>query len=334
MKDYYKILGVAEEASKKEIRAHWIELTKRYHPDLAKTKEADRKIREINEAYEILGNDSTRIEYDFKRDLKRSAIKSAHSRKERRMHPRKIMLPLGILALFLIVGVIIFGWVHITLPLKSEVYDEGGRVSEEETAAQIPSAKIKPNVIEEKEVIPRGSKKIVLVSPQPPKKISPKSEVAVKAGEEVTLHLGPPPPLAKEEEVKQFFSNYIDRYNQKDIDGFLSFFSFKAIQNQKDELRGIRKIYSKFFGESRELRYQLEGMETEIYQNAVEVKARFRVDQVLRREEEKKVWTGTIRWVLGREDGVLKIVSVDYQNDKTPLSEKGEPEEKRKNEDD
>lgn len=124
--------------------------------------------------------------------------------------------------------------------------------------------------------------------------------------------------LAKEEDVKQFFSNYIDRYNQKDISGFLSFFSSKAVQNQKDGFAGIRTIYTKFFDQSRQLRYQLEGMKTEIHQNVVDVKARFRVDQMLKKSEEEKVWIGTIRWVLDREDGVLKIISLDYQNDKTP----------------
>jgi len=128
----------------------------------------------------------------------------------------------------------------------------------------------------------------------------------------------PPPLLAKEEEVKQFFSNYIDRYHQKDIGGFLSFFSSKAVQNQKDGLEGIRSIYTKFFDESRELRYQVEDMRTEIYQNRVEVKARFRVDQTLKKPKMEKVWSGNIRWVLGREDGVLKILSLDYQNEKSP----------------
>ena len=50
MKDYYKILGVDEEASDVEIRDRWLELAKRYHPDLGKTKEGDEKIKEINEA--------------------------------------------------------------------------------------------------------------------------------------------------------------------------------------------------------------------------------------------------------------------------------------------
>jgi hypothetical protein len=127
-----------------------------------------------------------------------------------------------------------------------------------------------------------------------------------------------PPLLAKEEEVKRFFSNYIDRYTRKDIDGFLSFFSSKAVQNQKDGFKEIRNIYAKFFNQSQELRYHLEGMKAEVYQNAVEVKARFRVDQKLKESGEEKVWKGSIRWVLVNEDGNLKISSLDYQNEKSP----------------
>jgi hypothetical protein len=135
------------------------------------------------------------------------------------------------------------------------------------------------------------------------------------------------PSLANEEEVKQFFSDYIRRYHRKDIDGFLSYFSPKAVQNQKDGLKGIKNIYTKFFDESQELQYRVEGMKIEIYQNAVEVKARFRVDQTLKKRAEEKVWTGTIHWVLVKEDGALKIISLDYQNDKTP-SKKEEAERK------
>src|SRR4030042_1555055 len=83
MKDYYEILGVEKEASDEEIRARWVELAKRYHPDLGKTKEADEKIKEINEAYEVLKDDSKRFEYDFERTLKRSVIKKAHCSKEK-----------------------------------------------------------------------------------------------------------------------------------------------------------------------------------------------------------------------------------------------------------
>src|SRR4030043_1673964 len=69
-----------------------------------------------------------------------------------------------------------------------------------------------------------------------------------------------PPLLATKEEINQFFTAYVDRYTQKDIDGFLSFFSLKAIQNQKEGLEEIRKIYTNFFNQSLALRYRIEDM--------------------------------------------------------------------------
>jgi hypothetical protein len=121
--------------------------------------------------------------------------------------------------------------------------------------------------------------------------------------------------VAREEEVDQFFSTYVDRYNRKDIEGFLSLFSRKAVQNRKDGIDGIRRTYTQFFDESDAVRYQIEDRETEIYQNWVEVRARFRVEQTLKMGKKEIAWTGNVRWVLGREDGVLKIVSLDYKND-------------------
>jgi ketosteroid isomerase-like protein len=126
----------------------------------------------------------------------------------------------------------------------------------------------------------------------------------------------PLPLLAKEEEVEQFFSYYISRYDRMDLNGLLSCFSSRAVQNLRDGLEGIRNVYTKFFDESRGLRYQVDGMKTEIYQNRVEVKARFKIDQTLKKGKKEMVWTGNIRWVLGREDGTLKILSLDYQNEK------------------
>jgi len=122
-----------------------------------------------------------------------------------------------------------------------------------------------------------------------------------------------PPLLASKEEVHQFFTTYRDRYDQKDINGFLSLFSSKAIQNQKDGLEGIRADYAHFFERSLTLRYQIEEMKMEIYQNAVEVKAFYQIDQILNKSGEKKILKGNIRWVLGKENGVLKIISLDYQ---------------------
>lgn len=153
--------------------------------------------------------------------------------------------------------------------------------------------------------------KPTVMEPQPVQK----KETTVKAERIVSL---PPPPLAKEEEVRQFFSNYMDRYGRKDINGFVSLFSPKAIQNQKDGFEGIRNIYAKFFDQSRELRYHVEGMKIEIYQDSVEVRARYRVDQIFKKRGEEKIWKGNIRWVLVKGNGVLRIITLDYQNDKSP----------------
>jgi len=125
------------------------------------------------------------------------------------------------------------------------------------------------------------------------------------------------PLIATEQEVKQFFANYIEQYRAKNIDGFLSLFSLKAVQNQKDGSREIREIYNNLFDQSQALRYRLEDQKVEIYENAVEVKARYEVEQT-KRSGEIRAWKGQGRWVLIKEDGVLKISSVDYRNEKTP----------------
>ena len=539
MKDYYKILGVEEEASEEEIRARWIELTKHYHPDLGQTEEGDEKIREINEAYEVLKDDLTRFDYDFERDLKRSVIKKAHRRQERRMDIRKIIIipSSGILVLLLIVGFFLFRRAEVATPprtgAKTEALSKRDKGSEKKAALQTPPVKADSKAQEEtgvpkeirKEVMPQESKKVVSLSPglspsaveresdrkeEPPRKILPESKVPARVEKEspkaarkevpeertrivsspflpparkeseskekpapqvtmksempatkevskevpketpklvvkeipkdvpketpkqvakevskevprevpkevskevpieipkevskevpkevlkeipkevpkevskevpkeipkqvgkeipkeprkevpkeiareipkdvaqeipkelpkevsrVTLHPGEnltmwtkgekvvssrPSRLAKEEEVKQFFSNYVDRYNQKDVAGFLSFFSSKAIQNQRDGLEAINNFYTKLIDQSEELRYQIGGMKIEIYQHRIDVKARFQVDQKLKKDGAEKVWKGNIRWVLVREGGRLKIISLDYQNEKSP----------------
>jgi ketosteroid isomerase-like protein len=125
-------------------------------------------------------------------------------------------------------------------------------------------------------------------------------------------------PLAKEEEVKQFFSTYVDRYHRKDIDEFLSCFSSRAVQNRTDRSEAIRSFYTELFHQSQDLRYQIEGMKIEIFQYRVDVKARFRVDQKLKKDGKEKAWKGNVRWVLVREEGRLKISSLDYQNETSP----------------
>jgi ketosteroid isomerase-like protein len=421
-----------------------------------RTKEGEERIKEINEAYEILKSESTRFQYDFERDLKRSFIKRANRHQERRTSIRRIVIPSSLVALFLIVGFIFLRSGRVAPPPKSEALHETENVSEKIVASRTPPVEINPKAqsggtapkeIKEavilpetkKEVIPPENQKMASLPPprsptavereleqkkEPPQRILLESEVeaSVEAEKEskakekpapqvvtksqipamkevskevpkeiprqvakeipkeapkeaakevvkevpkelpkeaakevpkevpkevvkevpkeapkevarVTLHPGEkftiwtrgervvssrPSPLAREEEIRQFFSDYVDRYNRKDIDGFLSFFSSKAVQNQTDGLKAISNLYTKFIDQSQDLRYQIEGMKIEISQHKVDVRARFRIDQKLKKDGEEKVWKGNAHWVLVKEEGRLKISSLDYQNEKSP----------------
>jgi len=403
MEDYYKILGVKKNATDEEIRARWIKLTKQYHPDRGEPDASDEKIKKINEAYQVLKDESTRFDYDFKRRLEKSDTKK-RDEEESKFPTKKILVPAGALVLFLIIGIGVLRWgetnlkpepeklykteptVEIKIPtpgpsLKIDSDVKGATQASKEVSKGVPpkvtkvpqssassstpppltlakgeldskkassrqeSSKPESPVQVEKETpretregksqergqIGAVTKEDLKSSENPSGQSALKQEALPKPEQEGTKgipkEISQPeakvipvatPLLAKEEEVRRFFAEYIDRYTKKDIHGFLSTFSSKAIQNQKDGLEAIKNIYSRFLNQSVELRYHLEDMKIEIYQNVVEVKARYKLDQVLERQGSEKIWRGDIRWVLIREGGTLKIISLDYRNEKTP----------------
>src|SRR5215510_9869114 len=64
-KDYYATLGVAKTATEKEIKQSYRRLARKHHPDVNPgDKTAETKFKEINEAYEVLGDPEKRKKYD------------------------------------------------------------------------------------------------------------------------------------------------------------------------------------------------------------------------------------------------------------------------------
>lgn len=63
-RDYYEVLGVERTASPDDIRRSFRRLARQYHPDINKSRDADVRFKEINEAYEVLSDPQKRATYD------------------------------------------------------------------------------------------------------------------------------------------------------------------------------------------------------------------------------------------------------------------------------
>ncbi len=63
-KDYYQIMGLARDATQDEIKRTYRKLARKYHPDVSKEADAEKKFKELGEAYEALKDPEKRAAYD------------------------------------------------------------------------------------------------------------------------------------------------------------------------------------------------------------------------------------------------------------------------------
>jgi hypothetical protein len=127
----YEILGVGRNAAEQEIKTAYRALVKKYHPDRNHTDEAKQKIKEINEAYEILSDPTKKLAFDnpgnylqaeqyvyeedprevYKREYIRRKNQEAKEKKEKELRFKKrvhqflwmLSLPLSLLASILLI---------------------------------------------------------------------------------------------------------------------------------------------------------------------------------------------------------------------------------------
>ena len=63
-KDYYKIMGLARNATQDEVKRAYRKLARKYHPDVSKEPDAESKFKELGESYEVLKDPQKRAAYD------------------------------------------------------------------------------------------------------------------------------------------------------------------------------------------------------------------------------------------------------------------------------
>ncbi len=63
-KDYYEVLGVPRDTTAEDIKKSFRKLARKYHPDVSKEKDAEARMKDVNEAYAVLSDPEKRAAYD------------------------------------------------------------------------------------------------------------------------------------------------------------------------------------------------------------------------------------------------------------------------------
>ena len=63
-RDYYDVLGVTRTSTAEEIRSAWRGLVRQFHPDVSDEPDAEARFNEVQEAYDVLSDETKRAEYD------------------------------------------------------------------------------------------------------------------------------------------------------------------------------------------------------------------------------------------------------------------------------
>ena len=63
-KDYYKVMGVARDATEAQIKQAYRKLARKFHPDVSKEPDAEARFKDVGEAYEVLRSPEKRAAYD------------------------------------------------------------------------------------------------------------------------------------------------------------------------------------------------------------------------------------------------------------------------------
>lgn len=74
MKNFYKVLGVRENATSKEVKAAYRNLMKKWHPDRCQHVDATRRTEEVSLAYRVLSSPESRFNHDLR--LRKAGLSS------------------------------------------------------------------------------------------------------------------------------------------------------------------------------------------------------------------------------------------------------------------